>query len=95
MTDHALTTSAQPRRREGVRVRRVSGRVVLILESDVYQLNETAESVWTLCNGTNTVDAIAAAIADEYDAEIDEIEADVIELLEELSGLGVISLASS
>jgi hypothetical protein len=93
MTEEVVHADVRPRRREGVRVRRASGRVVLILGSDVYELNETAEATWMLCNGNNTITEIAAQIADEYDAEIDQIKEDVTELLEELSGLGVISLA--
>lgn len=94
VSDSPLDTTSCPRRRDGVRVRRVGGRVVLILQSGGVELNETAESVWTLCSGAVSVDEIVSHIADEYDAEVDQVRADVVELVEELAGLDALDVVA-
>ena len=85
MTEPTLDTSWHPRRREGVRVRRVSGRLILILPSGGAELNETAESVWTLSTGSASVDEIVAKVAEEYDVDVDQVRDDVVEVLEDLA----------
>jgi hypothetical protein len=41
--------------------------------------------IWDRLDGRNTLAEIAAALADEYDAPLDEIERDVLGLIEELA----------
>lgn len=94
MSSDVLGTASRPRRQDGTRVRRVGGRVVLILDSGGLELNQTAESVWMLCTGSTSVADIISQIAEEYDADEDEIRADVVELLEELEGLGALEIAA-
>ncbi len=81
---------ARPRRRDGVRIRRVGSRVVLIVDSQGVELNETAESVWRLCSGETSMQGIIDSIADEYDAEIEQITEDVVELVQELEALNAL-----
>ncbi|GAA3664534.1 hypothetical protein GCM10022224_030780 [Nonomuraea antimicrobica] len=47
-----------------------------------------------LCTGSASVADIISQIAEEYDADEDEIRADVVELLEELEGLGALEIAA-
>ncbi|WP_186403939.1 PqqD family protein [[Actinomadura] parvosata] len=94
MSGEVLDTAARPRRQDGTRVRRVGGRVVLILESGGLELNQTAESVWMLCTGTASVADIVKQITEEYDADEEDIRADVVELLEELESLGALEIVA-
>lgn len=53
------------------------------LES-VFTLNDVAYSVWTLLDGRRSTDAIAAAVAEEYEVTPEEAAADVEELMQRL-----------
>lgn len=54
----------------------------------VYVLNETASSIWSLIDGARTSREIAVAIAEEYDVSLEEAEADVAALTEQLERMG-------
>lgn len=90
MTDFNL--NSRPKRREGVRARRVGKRVALIIGSEGVELNETAEAVWRLCSGEESVQGIVDSIAEEYDAEPDQIAQDVVELVQEMEALEALEL---
>ncbi|WP_406673973.1 PqqD family protein [Nonomuraea sp. N2-4H] len=94
LSGDVIDAASRPRRQDGTRVRRVGGRVVLILDSGGLELNETAESVWQLCSGSTSVAEIVTKISEEYDAEEDEIRKDVVELLEELESLGALEIVA-
>ena len=55
-----------------------------ISDGNYYSLNDVGGRIWELCDGTRTVSQLVAAVAAEYDASIDVLEKDVVELLEGL-----------
>jgi hypothetical protein len=50
-----------------------------------FTLDVVGSRVWQLCDGIRTVSEIVAIVAREFDAPADVIEADIIELLQELA----------
>ncbi|HNR69686.1 MAG TPA: PqqD family protein, partial [bacterium] len=73
--------------------REIEGEIIIIplaagigdMEDELYTLNETGKMIWDRLDGRNTLAEIAASLADEYDAPLDEIERDVLGLIEELA----------
>lgn len=94
MTSETIDSAARPVRQTGVRFRRVGGRLVLIVDEDIYELNETAEMAWGLCTGENTLDEIVSRVATEYDAPAEQIRDDLSELFGRLESLGALTVAS-
>jgi len=70
-----------------------SGGTVLLNLDDgqYYALDEVGGRVWELSDGSRSVREIAGALAAEYDAPEAEIQADVLELLQELMGEGLVT----
>jgi coenzyme PQQ biosynthesis protein PqqD len=64
----------------------VSGTVVLLSpdNGEYYALNEVGSRVWELCDGTRNVSDVVTTICQEYDAPAETVEADVLELIEDL-----------
>ncbi|HDM36534.1 MAG TPA: PqqD family protein [Candidatus Syntrophoarchaeum butanivorans] len=60
--------------------------------SKIYEANETASIIATLCDGEHTIDDIVDAIYEKYDAPRDVIEADVRETLKRMSDFKVIKM---
>jgi len=82
-----------PRLKPGVRLHRdrVRGRDVLLAPERVVALDETAFAVLKLIDGETSLSAIAAALAAEYDADANEIEADAAALIGDLALKGYVS----
>ena len=53
-------------------------------DGNYYSLNDIGGRIWELCDGTRTVSQLVAAIAAEYDASLDVLEKDILELLQGL-----------
>ena len=70
----------------GVRLQpdRVSGEPVLLYPEGLLFLNETAQEVVRRLDGTATVDAIVAALAEEYETDADTLLRDVLDCLANL-----------
>lgn len=76
--------------------RRIAGETVLVpvrgaladLER-LYLLNETGAAIWERLDGATDLDAIAAAIAEEYDVPPAQALADARQLVEQLAGGGL------
>ena len=67
--------------------------VLLQLETELYfGLNGVGSRVWELVQGEPTFDAIVAALAAEYDAPIQVLEADLTELLSSMVERGLVVL---
>lgn len=66
------------------------GRWVLLAPERIVEPNAIALDVLQLCDGARDVSAIAEALASSYDAPQAEIQADVIELLQDLADRGYI-----
>jgi pyrroloquinoline quinone biosynthesis protein D len=65
-------------------------RWVLLAPERILTPDQTAVAVLKLCDGKQTVEEIAAALAKEYSAPADVIEADVLELLQGLADKGYV-----
>jgi coenzyme PQQ biosynthesis protein PqqD len=82
-----MRSDSSPTRRSDV-LAQVAGETVVLLTPDsgeYFTLNEVGGRIWELADGTRSVAEIAGTLAVEYDAPVEEIEADAIELLHELT----------
>jgi pyrroloquinoline quinone biosynthesis protein D len=81
-----IDLNSRPACAPGVRLQldKVSGEPVLLYPEGVLELNDTAHAILNLCNGATTVDEIVAALAAEYDVEVDLLRADALECLGDL-----------
>jgi len=62
------------------------GSVILIISGMMHQLNLVGGRIWSLCDGHRTEEEIVAALAAEFDAEPEELRADVAEFVADLRG---------
>lgn len=53
--------------------------------------DEIAVHILRRCDGAATVDGIAAALANEFEAPLETVRADIIEMLQELADKGVVT----
>jgi hypothetical protein len=85
--------SAFPKRNPKLAWREIDGEAVIISPDDshVHELNETASLIWQYADGKHSADAIADAVAAEYDVSIEAAQADVKELIEALSRKGLLT----
>ncbi len=51
-------------------------------DGQYFSLNEIGGRVWGLCDGTHNVAQIVEVLAKEYDAPVEVLEQDVVQLLE-------------
>ncbi len=81
-----------PERNPKLAWREIDGEAVIISPEDshVHELNETASLIWTNADGKHSVDEIAGVIAARYEVELPAAKADVQELIEVLSGKGLL-----
>jgi pyrroloquinoline quinone biosynthesis protein D len=80
-----IADTAQPRLARGVRLQSDSatGNSVLLFPEGILELNETAREILAHCNG-QTVSDIVKALAQEYDADLEMLGADVRDTLADL-----------
>lgn len=79
-------------------VRDIEGELIIVplvsgmgdLEDELYTLNATGRDIWEKLDGTRTLRTISDELAGEYDAQREEIEADVVGLANELAHRGMI-----
>ena len=86
-----------PKQRERVLTQRMEEAVVL-LDADsgkYYSLDEVGGRTWDLCDGTRTLRQLVAVISEEYEASANVVEADITELLTELTGENLVVYPSS
>ena len=55
------------------------------MEDELFTLNETGRAIWDRLDGTNSLGMIVSELADEFDADPDQIERDVLGLVGELA----------
>jgi pyrroloquinoline quinone biosynthesis protein D len=64
----------------GVRLRRENERVVfLLIPEGVVELSASAAAIAELIDGTRTLDALIAELAQRYDAPLETLRGDVVE----------------
>jgi pyrroloquinoline quinone biosynthesis protein D len=84
---HATTISDSTRPRLTKRVRlqndSATGKSVLLYPEGIIELNETAREILSYCDG-RTLGEIVAVLAEEYDAHLQALAADVRDTLSDL-----------
>jgi hypothetical protein len=69
--------------------------LLLDMRSEQYlALNGVAARAWSLLDGANTIDDVAAVIAEEYDAPFAIVRADIAALLIDLGDRGLVRHAA-
>ncbi|MDQ3396353.1 MAG: PqqD family protein [Deinococcota bacterium] len=91
-----INPETRPKRKEKILKQETPETLVLLNLDDgqYYALNEVGGRVWDLCDGSYRVSELVATICQEYDAPDGVVEADVLELLEELADAGLLAAAS-
>lgn len=85
---------------EEVVAREIEGDIVIVplvagigdADDELYTLNETGQAVWRKLDGRRTLGQVAAALADEFDAPRDELEADVLGFAAEMARRGILAV---
>lgn len=80
-----------PRRRLGIRIRRIEGNLVVGVEDRALQLSDSAELIFTSLDGRRTVADVAGLLAAEYGIEAEEALPDVVEFVTELHTKDIVS----
>jgi hypothetical protein len=90
-----MIANATVPRRSGRVLSQHVGDTSVLLDPDsgeYFSLDEVGARIWELCDGIRSANAIAAAICEEYDAELTVVQADVIRLLTELQNAKLIEV---
>jgi hypothetical protein len=61
------------------------------MDNALYTLNETGQEIWKRLDGQASLRAIARLLAEEFQAQPGEIQADIIGLVEELRKRGIVA----
>lgn len=72
--------------------REIEGELIIVplvagigdMEDELFSLNDTGKDIWHRLDGKATLAEVAKALAEEYSAQPDEIESDVVGLVGEL-----------
>jgi Coenzyme PQQ synthesis protein D (PqqD) len=82
-----------PKRRSDVLSRTVDDELVILdrQTGHVHRLNSTASCIWSYCDGQNTPADIAAHVAKDFSRSADLILCDVLDAVEKLRRLGLLS----
>ena len=80
-----LTLQDRPQLASHARIQadRVTGQTVLLFPEGILELNETSGAILERCDGRTIAEAIAD-LAQQYEVPDSELEADVLEFLDEL-----------
>jgi Coenzyme PQQ synthesis protein D (PqqD) len=83
---------SSPRRKEQIIVQKGSSDLLLFNmdNGSYYALNEVGSRTWELCDGTHSVAQLVCILAKEYDASVEILETDILELLEDLQSKNLI-----
>ncbi len=69
------------------------GVMTLMVNGTIHRLNLAGAEIWTRINGINTVEKITAQIAPLFHADPGEMQADVMEFLNDVEGKGWVTLS--
>lgn len=70
---------------------RVTGGAMLLHPEGAVELSESADAIVQLCDGTRSVDGIAAALAAEFSADPAKLRSDVEICLAQLAARGLLA----
>jgi len=78
---------------EDIVARVIEGELIIVplvagigdMEDELFTLNETGRAIWDRLDGRHSLEAVVSELADEFDADPDEIERDVLGLVGELA----------
>jgi pyrroloquinoline quinone biosynthesis protein D len=81
-----IANDNRPALAPGVRLQmdKITGEPVLLHPEGIMTLNSTAHEIVARCDGAATVEAIAVALAAEYEIDRDALVGDILECLEDL-----------
>jgi hypothetical protein len=82
-----MDADSRPTRRADV-LAQAAGDTVILLTPDsgeYFTLNEVGGRIWELADGSRSVAEIAAVLGEEYEAPLEEIQADAVGVLGELA----------
>lgn len=68
------------------------GRWLILAPERVFEPDDTAVEILKLCDGVRTLHAIAETLAATYSASAAEIEADIVQMVQDLADRGVVRL---
>lgn len=90
-----ITGSSKPALPRHIKLRHDAGRGrwIILAPERVYDPDDIAVTVLQRCDGMQSVDQIAAALAAEYQAPVDVIAADIVTMLQDLADKGVVTAA--
>lgn len=71
------------------------GRWIVLAPERVFNPDETAVEVLKRCDGQRSVNEIAEALSQEYQAPLDVVKNDILEMLQDLTDKGVLIKAQS
>jgi hypothetical protein len=76
-----------------VAARKIGGEMVILSaeDSSVFVLNDVGTAIWEAVDGPTPIDAIAEAVALEYDVDAATARADVREFVAALAAAGVLA----
>lgn len=82
-----------PQQYAHVIAQRVSEDLILLdpNSEQYFTLNDVGGRVWELCDGTRSIAEMVSIIHQEYDAPLETIQADVVELLTDLAAEKLLS----
>ncbi len=77
---------------EDIVAREIEGELIIVplvagigdMEDELYTLNDSGKTIWKQLDGKNSLGDVIASLAQDYNAEPNEIEQDVLGLVEEL-----------
>ena len=81
-----MNLQSYPVRKEQVIAQKASNDFLLfnMHDGNYYSLNEVGSRIWELCDGDHSVAQLLETLKAEYDAPVESLAQDVLELLEEL-----------
>jgi len=78
----------KPNKKENITIQNLGDEVILYDPDmeNVHILNQTAQTIWALCNGENTIDDIQKKLIENYpDASQDDLYNDVIDTIDDFN----------
>lgn len=88
-----MDVDSRPQRRSDV-LAQAAGDTVILLTPDsgeYFTLNEVGGRIWELADGSRSVAEIAALLGEEYEAPLEEIQADALDVLGALADERLVS----